>query len=72
MGRACGTYGGEERCTHGFGGETRWKETNWKTWEDNTKKDFQEMGWGMDWLDLTQDGEKRRALVNAEMNVRVE
>jgi hypothetical protein len=22
MGRACGTYGGEERCIQGFGGET--------------------------------------------------
>jgi hypothetical protein len=23
MGGACGTYGGEERCVQGFGGETR-------------------------------------------------
>jgi len=44
MGGACGTYGGDGRCIEGFGGETRWKETNWKTQEINTKKDFQEVG----------------------------
>ena len=27
MGRACGTYGGRERCGQGFGGETSGKET---------------------------------------------
>jgi hypothetical protein len=31
MGRACGTYGGEERCKLGFGGETLRKETIWET-----------------------------------------
>jgi hypothetical protein len=29
-------------------------------------------GKGIDWIDLAQDGERRRAVVNAEMNVRVE
>ena len=29
MGRACGTYGGRERCVPGFGGETCRKETTW-------------------------------------------
>jgi len=28
MGEACSTYGGEERCIQGFGGETGGKETN--------------------------------------------
>jgi hypothetical protein len=28
---ACGTYGGGERCIQDFGGETRGKETTWKT-----------------------------------------
>jgi len=27
----CDTYGGQERCLQGFGGETRRKETTWKT-----------------------------------------
>jgi hypothetical protein len=41
-------------------------------WEDNTKMDLQEEGWeGMDWIDLTHDRDRWRALVNAAMNVRV-
>jgi hypothetical protein len=31
MCRACGTFGGEEICIQCFGGETRWKDTTWKT-----------------------------------------
>jgi hypothetical protein len=31
MGAACSTNGGEERCIPGCGGETRRKETTWKT-----------------------------------------
>jgi hypothetical protein len=27
-------------------------------WEDNIKKDFQEIGWGMDWIDLSQDRDR--------------
>jgi hypothetical protein len=30
------------------------------------------VGWGMDWIDLARDGERRRAVVNAEMNMQVE
>ena len=30
VGRACSTYGGEERCIQGFGGETWVKETIWE------------------------------------------
>ena len=43
----------------GFGGETRGKESTWKTqarWEKNIKMDLQEERWGrMDWTDLAQD-----------------
>ena len=43
-----------------------------RRWNDNIKMDFQEMGWGdMDWIDLAQDRNRWRALVNAVMNLRV-
>jgi len=37
-------------------------------WEDNIKKDIQEMGWvGMKWINLAQVRERWRALVNSVM-----
>jgi hypothetical protein len=40
-------------------------------WEDNIKMDFQEVGWGMDWIELAQDRDRWRVLVNAVMNLQV-
>jgi len=41
-------------------------------WEDNSKMDLREMGCGgINWIDLAQDRDKWRALVNAVMNLRI-
>ena len=41
-------------------------------WEDNIKMDLQEVGCGgMDWIELAQDRERWRALVNVVRNLRV-
>jgi hypothetical protein len=41
-------------------------------WEDNIKMDLQEVGYGgMDWIDVDQDRDRWRALVNVVMNLRV-
>jgi hypothetical protein len=42
-----------------------------RRWEDNIKVDLEEVGWGMDWIELAEDRDRWRALVNAVMNVRV-
>jgi len=40
-------------------------------WEDNIKMDLQEVGCeGMDWIELAQDRNRWRAIVNAVMNLR--
>jgi hypothetical protein len=43
-----------------------------RRWVDNIKMDLREIGWdGMDWIDLAEDRDKWRALVNAVINLRV-
>jgi hypothetical protein len=43
-----------------------------RRWVDNIKMDLTEIGWdGMDWIDLAQDRDQWRALVNTVMNLRV-
>ena len=43
-----------------------------RRWEDNIKTDLQEVACeGMDWIDLAQDKDRCRAVVNAVMNLRV-
>jgi hypothetical protein len=41
-------------------------------WVDNIKMEVLDIGWdGVDWSGLAQDSYRRRALVNAVMNLRV-
>jgi hypothetical protein len=43
-----------------------------RRWVNNIKMDLREIGWdGMDWIDLAQDRDPWRALVNTVMNLRV-
>jgi hypothetical protein len=43
-----------------------------RRWVDNIKIDLSEVGWdGGDWIDLAQDRDQWRALVNAVMKLRV-
>jgi hypothetical protein len=42
-----------------------------RKWEDNIEVDLQAVGiWGMYWIELAQDRDRWRALLNAVMNFR--
>ena len=42
-----------------------------RRWEDNIKMDLQEEGGGGDWMELAQDRDRWRALLNTVMNLQV-
>jgi hypothetical protein len=43
-----------------------------RRWVNNIKMDLRDIGWdGMDWIDLSQDRDRWRALVNTTVNLRV-
>ena len=43
-----------------------------RKWGENIKMDLHEMRWrGMEWIDVAQDRDRWRALVNEVMNFRV-
>ena len=42
-----------------------------RRWEDNINMDLQEVGGSGDWMELAQDRDRWRALVNTVMNFRV-
>jgi len=75
MGRECNTYGrgrGAYRVLLGKQEGKRQLGRPRRRWEDNIKMNLQEVEYvGIDWIDLAQDTESLRALVNAVMNFRV-
>jgi hypothetical protein len=47
-------------------------ERPWSRWEDWIRMDLREIGWGsVEWIQLAQDRNRWRALVNMVMNLRV-
>ena len=42
-----------------------------RRWEDNIKMDLREVGGVEDWMELAQDRDRWRALVNTGMNLRI-
>ena len=71
MGGACGAHGGGERCAQGLVGKPEGKRPLGRPrrrWEENIKMDLQEVGGGGDWMELAQDWDRWRALVNTVMN----
>jgi hypothetical protein len=75
MGRACSTNG-EERIAYRIlvgnkEGKRPFRRPR-RRWVKNIKMDLREIGWdGMDWIDLVQNRDQRRALVNTVMNLRL-
>ena len=66
---------GEGRCVHrvlvGKPEGKRSLERPRRRWEDNIKMDLREVGGGGDWMELAQDRDRWRTLVNMVMNPRV-
>jgi hypothetical protein len=66
---------GEERCIQGLVGKSERKRPLGRPRhrrEDSTKMDLQEVGSGvMDWIDVTEDRDKRQAVVNVVMSLLV-
>jgi hypothetical protein len=76
MDRTCNTCGGEERCIQGFGGEELRKRDYLEDLGVEgrviLKWIFEKWDGGMDWIDLVQNMDGWRVVVNSAMNLRVQ
>jgi hypothetical protein len=71
MGKACSTYGGEERCIQGFGGGKDHLKDPGVGGRVILKWIIEKCVEGIDWIDPAQDRDRWRAVVNSVMNLRV-
>ena len=75
MGGACSAYGGRRDVYRVLVGKPEGKRALGKhkrRWEDKINLDLQEVGCGgTDWIELAQDGDRWRAVVNGVMNLLV-
>jgi hypothetical protein len=75
MGRACSTNGAKRNAYRILVEDPERKRPLGRPrrkWVDNIKIDLREIGWdGMDWIDLSQESDQWRALMNSVMNLRV-
>jgi hypothetical protein len=75
MGRACSTNGEKRNAYWILVGNPEGKRPlrrSRRRWVDHIKMDLRETRWvGMDWIDLADDRDQWRALVNTVMNLRV-
>jgi hypothetical protein len=75
MGRACSTNGEKRNAYTILVGKPEGKRPLGRPrrrWVDSIKMELGEIGWdGMDWIDLAQNRDQWRALVNTVMNLRV-
>jgi hypothetical protein len=75
MGGACSTNGEKKNAYRIFVGKPKGKRPLGRPrrrWVDTIKVDLRDIGWNvMDWIDLAQDRDQWRALVNTVMNFRV-
>jgi hypothetical protein len=75
MGGKCSTYGERKRVYRVLVGKPESKRPLGRSrcrWEDNIKKDLQEVGCGVrEWIELVQERDRWRALVSTVMNLRV-
>ena len=75
MGRECSTYGKRRGVYRALVGKPEGKRPLGRPrlrWEDNIKMYLQAVGCGgMDWIEVAEDRDRWRTLVNAVMNLRV-